>query len=218
MILLHALKNGKMQIAEGAEITLLDRYQELTIQYPEVCTAAVKLSSRQILSAGKNGLVLQVHDDNGNHAKLMVNKSEVTTSPDGEIIFNVGNDFSYDLVYEDGTHGTIRGAKLIQQIDEENHVEPMQVVLSENQIKAMSIRGVTLHLPQNDIERLFIPEKYVLRDLDAGQCTVLLYVLAQEMGHRMDELMEQLRDVNLQEQKVRQEQQTLAEIQSDLVE
>ena len=43
------------------------------------------------------------------------------------------------------------------------------------QIKAMSIRGVTLHLPQNDIDRLFIPEKYVLRDLDAGQCTVLLY-------------------------------------------
>lgn len=38
------------------------------------------------------------------------------------------------------------------------------------------------------------------------------------MGHRMDELVEQLRDVNLQEQKVRQEQQTLAEIQSDLVE
>lgn len=105
----------------------------------------------------------------------MVNKSEVTTSPDGEIIFNVGNDFSYDLVYEDGTHGTIRGTKLIQQIDEENHVEPVQVILSENQIKAMSIRGVTIHLLQNGIERLFIPEKYVLRDLDAGQCTVLLY-------------------------------------------
>ena len=384
----YALKNGEMQITEDAEITPLDRYQKLTIQYPEVCTAAVKLSGRQILSAGKNGLVLQVHDDNDNPAKLMVSKSEVTTSPDGEITFNVGNDFSYDLVYEDGTHGTIRGAKLIQQIDEENHVEPMQVVLSENQIKAMSIRGVTLHLPQNDIDRLFIPEKYVLCDLDAGQCTVLLYpnqqysyvpigdskkrlniqgdrlseflgssinpitestglkrkiaaverragienakflgkmlqgmtdsrihttgdydkvihnlgktqigltnelaevkqkrttyaaaakhlqicktykpvwmeyaakplnqkmeyfnqhstelqayrnaaaylekegidqsveidkvnVLAQEMGHRMDELVEQLRDVNMQEQKVRQEQQTLAEIQSDLVE
>ena len=171
----YALKNGKMQLSDGAENSLLDRYQKLTIQYPEVCTAAVKLSSRQILSAGKNGLVLQVHDDNGNPAKLMVNKSEVTTSPDGEITFNVGNDFFYDLVYEDETHGTIRGAKLIQQIDEENHVEPVQVILSENQIKAMSIRGVTLPLPQNGIERLFIPEKYVLRDLDAGQCTVLLY-------------------------------------------
>ena len=43
-------------------------------------------------------------------------------------------------------------------------------------------------------------------------------VLAQEMGHRMHELVEQLRGVNLQEQKVRQERQTLAEIQSDLVE
>lgn len=171
----YALKNGKMQIAGDTENSLLDRYQKLTIQYPEVCTAAVKLSSRQILSAGKNGLVLQVHDDNGNPAKLMVNKSEVTTSPDGEITFNVGNDFSYDLVYEDETHGTIRGAKLIQQIDEENHVEPMQVILSENQIKAMSIRDVTIHLPQNGIARLFIPEKNVLRDLDAGQCTVLLY-------------------------------------------
>ena len=127
----YALKNGEVQIAEDAEITLIDRYQELTIQYPEVCTAAVKLSNRQILSAGKNGLVLQVHDDNGNPAKLMVNKSEVTTSPDGEIIFNVGNDFSYDLVYEDGTHGTIRGAKLIQQIDEENNVLPLAVVLTE---------------------------------------------------------------------------------------
>ena len=70
----YALKNGKMQITEGAEITLLDRYQKLTIQYPEVCTAAVKLSSRQILSAGKNGLVLQAHDDNGNPAKLILHK------------------------------------------------------------------------------------------------------------------------------------------------
>lgn len=42
--------------------------------------------------------------------------------------------------------------------------------------------------------------------------------LAQEMGYQMDELVEQLRDVNLQEQKVRQERKTLAEIRSDLVE
>lgn len=42
-----------MQLSDGEENSLLDRYQKLTIQYPEVCTAAVKLSSRQILSAGK---------------------------------------------------------------------------------------------------------------------------------------------------------------------
>lgn len=171
----YALKNGKMQISDEAENSLLDRYQKMTIQYPEVCTAAVKLSGRQILSAGKNGLILQVHDDNGNPAKLMVNKSEVTTSPDGEITFNAGNDFSYDLVYGDGTHGTIRGAKLIQQIDEENNVQPIRIDLTENQIKAMSLRGVTLSLLKHGIERLFIPEKYVERDSMAGRCAILLY-------------------------------------------
>ena len=383
-----ALKDKKTQLKEGRGEPLLALYQKLTVKYPEVSNATVKLTSRQIVSAGKNGLLLQISDGNGNLAKMMANKSQIETTPDGEVMLQIGNDFFYDLVYDDGTHGTIRGAKLIQQIDEENHVEPVQVILSENQIKAMSIRGVTIHLPQNGIERLFIPEKYVLRDLDAGQCTVLLYpnqqysyvpigdskkrlniqgdrlseflgssinpitestglkrkiaaverragienakflgkmlqgmtdsrihttgdydkvihnlgktqigltnelaevnqkrtpyaaaakhlqicrtyktvwmeyaakplnqkmeyfnqhstelqayrnaaaylekegidqsveidkvnVLAQEMGHRMDELMEQLRDVNLQEQKVRQEQQTLAEIRSDLVE
>ena len=42
----YALKNGKMQITEDAEITLLDRYQKLTIQYlyavhlkPNCCVA-----------------------------------------------------------------------------------------------------------------------------------------------------------------------------------
>lgn len=171
----YALKNGKMRISDGAENSLLDRYQKLTIQYPEVCTAAVKLSGRQILSAGKNGLILQVYDENGNPAKLMVNKSEVMTSPDGEITFNVGSDFSYDLVYEDGTHGTIRGAKLIQQIDEENDVQPIRVNLAEDQVKAISLRGVTLSLAKHGIDRLFIPEKYVERDSVAGWCAILLY-------------------------------------------
>lgn len=171
----YALKNGKMRISDGAENSLLDRYQKLTIQYSEVCTAAVKLSGRQILSAGKNGLILQVYDENGNPAKLMVNKSEVMTSPDGEITFNVGSDFSYDLVYEDGTHGTIRGAKLIQQIDEENDVQPIRVNLAEDQVKAISLRGVTLSLAKHGIDRLFIPEKYVERDSVAGWCAILLY-------------------------------------------
>lgn len=152
----YALKNGEVQIAEDAEITLIDRYQELTIQYPEVCTAAVKLSSRQILSAGKNGLVLQVHDDNGNPAKLMVNKSEVTTSPDGEIIFNVGNDFSYDLVYEDGTHGTIRGAKLIQQIDEENNVLPLAV--PEEELAVLNCRVAKTGMSREQYIRCLIAD------------------------------------------------------------
>lgn len=79
------------------------------------------------------------------------------------------------MVYEDGTHGTIRGAKLIQQIDEENDVQPIRVNLAEDQVKAISLRGVTLSLAKHGIDRLFIPEKYVERDSVAGWCAILLY-------------------------------------------
>ena len=127
------------------------------------------------MSAGKNGLLLQVCDENGNLAKMMANKSQIETTPDGEVMLQIGNDFSYDLVYDDGTHGTIRGARLIEKIEEENQTTPLQVTLSADQIKAMSVRGVTISLLQDGIERLFIPEKYVVRDVAAGRCAVYLY-------------------------------------------
>lgn len=151
-----ALKDKKTQLKEGREEPLFALYQKLTVKYPEVSNATVKLTSRQIVSAGKNGLLLQISDGNGNLAKMMANKSQIETTPDGEVMLQIGNDFSYDLVYDDGTHGTIRGARLIEKIEEENQTTPLQVTLSADQIKAMSVRGVTISLPQDGIERLFV--------------------------------------------------------------
>lgn len=106
---------------------------------------------------------------------MMTNREQITTSPDGEVTLNIGRDFRYDLVYEDGTHGTIRGAALIRQIDDVNGVQPLVVPLAENQVKAMSLRGVTITLPQQGIERLFVPESDVVRNPAAGMCAVRLY-------------------------------------------
>ena len=39
----------------------------------------------------------------------------------------------------------------------------------------MSLRGVTVHLPQYHIERLFIPERYVQRNVEQGSCAISLY-------------------------------------------
>lgn len=169
-----ALKDKNPQLKEGREEPLLALYQKLTVKYPEVSNATVKLTSRQIVSAGKNGLLLQISDGNGNLAKIMANKSQIETTPDGEVMLQIGNDFSYDF-YDDGTHGTIRGARLIEKTEEENQTTPLKVILSTDQIKAMSVRGVTISLPQDGIERLFIPEKYVVRDVAAGRCAVYLY-------------------------------------------
>ena len=83
-----------------------------------------------------------MRDENGYAAKMMANREQITISPDGEVTLHVGRNFRYDLVYEDGTYGTIRGAALIRQIDDANGVQPMVVPLAENQVKAMSLRGV----------------------------------------------------------------------------
>lgn len=75
------------------------------------------------------------------------------------MMLQIGNDFSYDLVYGDGTHGTIRGARLIEKIEEENQTTPLQVTLSADQIKAMSVRGVTISLPQDGHRAAFYTRK-----------------------------------------------------------
>lgn len=155
--------------------SLETRYQELTINYPETGTCKVQINGQMITSASKRGLVLRVCDSNGNAARLMVNRSQLETTPDGKIEMEVGSNFSYDLVYVDGAHGTIRGAELICQMDEANNTQPVQIELSSNQIKAMSLRGVTLNLPQFGVERLFIQNEYTRRNLETGNCTISLY-------------------------------------------
>ena len=87
----------------------------------------------------------------------MIDNSHIHTTPDGSVSADIGAAFSYDITYDDGTHGTIRGTDLIRQIDEENLTQPLIVSLTSDQIMAMSLRGVTVHLPQYGIERLFIP-------------------------------------------------------------
>lgn len=150
-------------------------YQELTTNYPQSCDTSVRLTSRQICSAGKRGVLLQIHDSSGNPAKLMTDNSHIHTTPDGSVSADIGAAFSYDITYDDGTHGTIRGTDLIRQIDEENLTQPLTVSLTADQVMAMSLRGVTVHLPQYHIERLFIPKRYVQRNVEQGSCAISLY-------------------------------------------
>ena len=170
-----AIKNKSGILDTNHSTSIAELYQELTTNYPQSCDTSVRLTSRQICSAGKRGVLLQIHDSSGNPAKLMIDNSHIHTTPDGSVSADIGAAFSYDITYDDGTHGTIRGTDLIRQIDEENLTQPLIVSLTADQIMAMSLRGVTVHLPQYHIERLFIPEHYVQRNVEHGSCAISLY-------------------------------------------
>ena len=170
-----SMKSGFESLDEGHGPPIADLYRELTTEYPQNCDTSVRLTARQICSAGKRGVLLQIQDANGNPAQLMMDNRHIHTTSDGTVIADIGAAFSYDITYDDGTHGTIRGTDLIRQIDEANLTQPLTVSLTADQIIAMSLRGVTVHLPQYHIERLFIPERYVQRNVEQGSCTISLY-------------------------------------------
>lgn len=170
-----AIKNKSETLDTNRSTPIAELYHELTTNYPQSCDTSVRLTARQICSAGKRGVLLQIHDSSGNPAKLMIDNSHIHTTPDGSVSADIGAAFSYDITYDDGTHGTIRGTDLIRQIDEENLTQPLIVSLTADQIMAMSLRGVTVQLPQYGIERLFIPEHYVQRNVEQGSCAISLY-------------------------------------------
>lgn len=170
-----SMKSGLEGPDEGHGTPIAELYRELTTDYPQSCDTSVRLTTRQICSAGKRGVLLQIQDANGNPAKLMMDSCHIHTAPDGAITADIGAAFSYDITYDDGTHGTIRGTDLIRQIDEENLTQPLIVSLTADHVMAMSLRGVTVHLPQYGIERLFIPEHYVQRNVEQGSCAISLY-------------------------------------------
>ena len=170
-----SMKSGFEGLDEGHGTPIADLYRELTTEYPQNCDTPIRLTARQICSAGKRGVLLQIQDANGNPAKLMMDNRHIHTTSDGAVTADIGAAFSYDITYDDGTHGTIRGTDLIRQIDEANLTQPLTVSLTANQIIAMSLRGVTVHLPQYHIERLFIPEHYVQRNVEQGSCAISLY-------------------------------------------
>lgn len=171
----NTIKNKSENLDTNHSTPIAELYQELTTNYPQSCDTSVRLTARQICSAGKRGVLLQIQDANGNPAKLMMDSRHIHAASDGAVTADIGASFSYDITYDNGTHGTILGTDLIRQIDEENLTQPLIVSLTADQIMAMSLRGVTVHLPQYHIERLFIPERYVQRNVNQGSCAISLY-------------------------------------------
>lgn len=154
---------------------LLERYKATVRTRPDTADTLVALAAKQIVQSTKRGLVVQTQDKNGNAATLMVPREQVEATPDGHVQIAIGSQYEYDITYPDSTHGSMRGGELIRQIELANHVEPVRVELFAEQIKSMSLKGVTVTLPKMGIERAFIPNEYVQRDKLAGTCAVLLY-------------------------------------------
>ena len=154
---------------------LLALYQSKQRGNANTPATLVTVTQRQILQASRDGLLLAVKDRNGNDARLMLDADHVEGKPDGTVQIALGSAYEYDIVYSSGQHGAVRGSDLIRHIELANGVSPTWVNLASDQIKSMSLKGVTITLPESGIDRVFIPAEYVRYDKAAGTCHVAIY-------------------------------------------
>lgn len=173
----QALQTGNFDLSgtESPPEPLLSRYQKTMRHQTDIHDTLVEVTARQLIRTSLDGVLLAVKDRNGNEARLMLEADCVNGLPDGRTQIALGSGFAYDIVYPDGQHGTVRGADLIRQIELQNGVKPVTVTLGASEIKTMSLKGITVTLPQAGIERAFIPAEYVHYDKLTGSCTVDIY-------------------------------------------
>ena len=74
-----SMKSGVEGLDTSHSTPVAELYRELTMEYPQSCDTSVRLTARQICSAGKRGVLLQIQDANGNPAKLMMDNRHIHT-------------------------------------------------------------------------------------------------------------------------------------------
>lgn len=173
----QALQTGHFDLSgiESPPEPLFSRYQKTMRHQTDIHDTLVEVTARQLIRTSRDGVLLAVKDRNGNEARLMLEADCVNGLPDGRTQIALGSGFAYDIVYPDGQHGTVRGADLIRQIELQNGVKPVTVTLGASEIKTMSLKGITVTLPQAGMERIFIPAEYVHYDKLTGSCTADIY-------------------------------------------
>lgn len=173
----QALQTGDFDLSgiESPPEPLFSRYQKTMRHQTDIHDTLVEVTARQLIRTSRDGVLLAVKDRNGNEARLMLEADCVNGLPDGRTQIALGSGFAYDIVYPDGQHGTVRGADLIRQIELQNGVKPVTVTLGASEIKTMSLKGITVTLPQAGMERIFIPAEYVHYDKLTGSCTADIY-------------------------------------------
>ena len=173
----QALQTGDFDLSgtESPPEPLFSRYQKTMRHQTDIHDTLVEVTARQLIRTSRDGVLLAVKDRNGNEARLMLEADCVNGLPDGRTQIALGSGFAYDIVYPDGQHGTVRGADLIRQIELQNGVKPVTVTLGASEIKTMSLKGITVTLPQAGMERIFIPAEYVHYDKLTGICTADIY-------------------------------------------
>lgn len=174
--IIDAIRLQDFSFKENAQSapTLLEQFESQSSTLPHAPDILVELSEAQIDALTQDGLLLNAQDQSGAAVKIMIDRNHVDIMPDSRTFVALGSAYDY-YFYGSGGQGHINGRRLIQQLELTNHVAPLNMQVPAHHIKSMSLKGITIHLPDAGIERIFIPAEHVHFDRTSGTCSIDLY-------------------------------------------
>lgn len=97
----------------------------------------------------------------------------VDETPENYIV-SIGAFYDFTIYANDQVDRTIKGEDLIRQYEIEQDILPKEYLVKEEYIKFVSLKGISIAIPEYGIEKMFISSKDVKIDKLTGQTKIIL--------------------------------------------
>lgn len=126
----------------------------------------VTISAQRVRSTTADGIVVDVPgDESDDLMSVFIDKNNIKyDEANDRFTIAVLAGFNYVLKHEDGTVVYKRGEELIRRFECAEKVPPTLMTLNNEDIIAVSAKGIMLAVPELGIERIFVPNEYVQYD------------------------------------------------------
>lgn len=161
-------------------LSIQERYREKEKSKVEQKDTAVVLFNYQIEKVTSEGILVNVNSwETDGTVFIPNNYIDVNTQTDEYTVW-IGDKFDYTLFEENSLTNNnknkkvIKGEGIIRALESAQGKKPEWLDVAGQNISRISERGVTLTLPEQGIERLFIPIEYVQYDTISRNCKVAI--------------------------------------------
>lgn len=172
----NKLRRGQPLIREPEKPNRIEEFEALPETSVPAEESAIKLDLSVIRNVSSDGLLVEVEDATGNPGTIFIDANHVDVNSEKKSYqVYIGDQFNYYFM-EDGkqTNYFLKGDALIRQLETKMNVPLKEVVVPANLVRSVGDKGVTLTLPDQKIDRLFIPAEYVRQDIMTSEVRVLL--------------------------------------------
>lgn len=182
-----AIKQKEFDFSERMSTeNILEKYNSVAKTKVEENDTRLVLNDENISKITVDGILIEMPDHDGKVGKIFIDNRHINymkKSKEYEIF--IGDKYDYyfvndvinpDIAESEQLSGKyVKGENVIRTLEKQNGVKSVEIEISEQDIKAISQKGITLSLPDKSIDSLFIENEYVVYDKLNSSCKINFY-------------------------------------------